>query len=269
MSARRRVALISGAGRGIGAATARELARRGHHVIVNYKSDHASATAVVESIKAAGGSAQSARADVCDSAQVAELVQHVLKEHEAIDTLVCNANTAPAPLGPLPTLTWDALIGKIDGELSGMFFLTQHVLEAMRPARAGRIIYVSSTAGSSVGGSIAHSTAKAALNMFGRHVAADAARYGITVNTVAPGPVNTAATADLLTDEFRQFLCDHSVIGRRLEPDDLGRLIGLMADDGFSVAVGTVLEVDGGLGMLAQPLPSLMDDQDPHGSATR
>lgn len=254
MSEMQRVALVSGASRGIGAATARELGRRGYHVIVNYLSNADAAAAVVKEIESAGGTAQAVRADVCDGDQVAALVDGVLAEHGRIDVLVCNANTVAPPFAPLTVLPWDAFAGKVTGELSGAYFLTQRVLAIMQEQRAGRIVYVSSTAADSISGSIAHSTAKAALNTFSWQVAGEAARYGVTVNTVAAGAVNTDATAGVFTDRIRRYLADRSVYGRLLEPDDLGRAIALLVDDGFAAVTGQVIRLDGGLDLLGQQL---------------
>lgn len=247
-----RVALVSGAGRGIGAATARALGRRGYHVIVNYLRDTAAATAVVRDIETAGGSAQAARADVCSAEEVAGLVAGVVAERGRIDVLVCNANTAQPPFGPLVTLPWDAFAGKVTAELSGAYFLTQRVLAVMRERRAGRIVYVSSIAADVVSSSIAHSTAKAALNTFARQVAGEAASYGVTVNTVSAGAVNTDATAAVFTDDVRRYLRDRSVRGRMLQPDDLGGVIALLLDDAFAVATGQVVRVDDGMDLLVQ-----------------
>ncbi|SDX96920.1 3-oxoacyl-[acyl-carrier protein] reductase [Amycolatopsis xylanica] len=249
-----KLAIVSGAGRGIGAATARELGHRGYHVLVNYHRDAAAAALVVKDITAAGGSAEALQADVRDPAQVAELVS---RAGGRVDVLVCNANTANPPFAPLAALPWEDFAAKVDGELSGVYFLTQQVLELMRPRGAGRIVYVSSTAADKVGSVIAHSTAKAALNTFSRHVAADAARSGITVNTVAPGPVHTDATAAVLPGAATDYLRERSVAGRLLEPSDIGRAIALLADDGFGAATGQVIRLDGGLDVLEQQLDGL------------
>ncbi|WP_406399504.1 SDR family oxidoreductase [Streptomyces uncialis] len=253
MSDTRRIVLISGAGRGIGAAAAREFGRRGCHLIVNYLSNGEAAAAVVKDIESAGGTAQSVRADVCDAGQVGTLVDGVLAEHGRVDVLVCNANTAAPPFGPFASLSWESFAAKLTGELAGVYFLTQRVLAAMRERRAGRIVYVSSTAADVITGSIAHSTATAALNTFSRQIAAEAARYGVAANTVASGAANTDATARF-PDAIRQYFGERSVHGRLPEPEDVGRLIALVADDGFAGATGQVIRADDGFHLLAQQL---------------
>lgn len=257
MGAAQEVAVISGAGRGIGAATARELGRRGYHVIVNYLRDADSAAAVVADTRAAGGTAQAAQADVCDAEQATALVEAVIAEHGHLDVLVCNANTVAPPFGPLAAVAWEAFAAKVTGELAGAYFLTQRALAAMREQRSGRIVHVSATLADTVGGTIAHSTAKAALNAFSRQVAAEAAQYGVTVNTVAPGAVNTDATAGMFTDSIRQYFSDRSVRGRLMGPEDIGRVIGLLLDDAFTVVTGQLIRIDAGFDLLSQQLDGL------------
>ncbi|MCB5912287.1 SDR family NAD(P)-dependent oxidoreductase [Streptomyces pinistramenti] len=253
MSNAQRVVLISGAGRGIGAATAREFGRRGCHVIVNYLSNSEAAAGVVEDIESTGGTAQAVPADVCDAGQVDALVDGVLAEHGRIDVLVCNANTAAPPYVPFASLPWDAFAAKLTGELSGVYFLTQRVLAAMQQQRTGRIIFVSSTAADVITGSIAHSTATAALNVFSQQVSAEAARYGVAVNTVASGAANTDATS-FFPEVIRQYFGERSVHGRLPEAADLGRLIALVGDEGFAVATGQVIRADDGFNLLTQQL---------------
>ena len=245
------VAVVTGAGRGLGAATARELGRRGHHVIVNYRNGAETAQAVVDDIVAKGGSAQAAAADVCDEGQVTALVETVMAEHGRIDVLVCNANTVNPTFVPLASLGWDDFVGKITGELAGAFFVTKAVLAVMREQHGGQIIYVSSTAADYVGsGRIGQGTAKAALNTFSRHVAAEAAAHGIAVNTVAPGAVLTEASAKMITGDRRKHLNDNSILGRVAEPDDVAAVIGLLTEPGMRPVTGAMVRVDAGFGVL-------------------
>ncbi|MFD4658751.1 SDR family oxidoreductase [Kitasatospora sp. NPDC058444] len=258
MEQSQRVVLISGASRGIGAATAREMGRRGYHVVVNYRQNADAATEVVSSIEAAGGSAQAAQADVCDPEQVSGMLDRIRADHGRIDALVCNANTVNPPFQPLLTLSWDDFIGKVNGELAGAYFLTQGVLRGMTEERRGRIVYVSSTAADAIGTVAAHSTAKAALNTFSRHVAGVAAQYGVVVNTVAFGAVRTDATAGVMTDELRTFMESRSASGRLLEADEAARSIALLADEDFTASVGQVLRLDGGFEILDRQLSPMV-----------
>ncbi|QNP76197.1 SDR family oxidoreductase [Streptomyces roseirectus] len=246
--------LISGASRGIGAATAREMGRRGYHVIVNYLRNADAAARVVDTIESEGGSAQAVQADVRAPGQVADMIGRIREDHGRIDALVCNANTVNPPFGPLLTLPWEDFIEKVSGELEGAYFLTQSVLRVMTEERKGRIVYVSSTAADSIGTVAAHSTAKAALNTFSRHVAAVAAQYGVIVNTVAFGTVRTDATAGVMIEDLRKIMESRSVSGRLLEADEAARTIAMVAGDGFGASVGQVLRVDGGFEVLDQRL---------------
>lgn len=243
----RRIALITGAGRGIGAATAHELGRRGFHVIVNYRADTSAATSVVKQIQAAGGTAQAVQADVRDPGQVAELVEACAR----VDALVCNANIPP-PFGPLARMSWEDFAGKVTGELAGVFHITQRALDRMREQGDGRIVYVSSLSAELVRpGAVAHATAKAALNTFAQHVAAEAGAWGIRVNIVAPGAVRTEASAMMRTPETEAALGRRSVLGRMLDPQDVAAVIGSILDGGFDAVTGARIPVDAGYRVLS------------------
>ncbi|MEV0675257.1 SDR family oxidoreductase [Actinosynnema sp. NPDC050436] len=251
MGATTRVALVTGGGRGLGAATARELARGGYHVVVNYRSDADAARSVVEGIAAEGGSATAIAADVTDEVQVTALLEAAVAEHGRLDVLVCNANTVNPSFQPFAALDWRDFIGKVTGELAGAFFVTRAALDVMRPRRAGHIVYISSTAADYVGsGRITQSTAKSALNTFARHVAAEAAADGIAVNTVSPGAVLTEASAKVLTDDRKRYLADNSVLGRLVEPEDVASAIALLVQPGLRAVTGGLLRVDAGFGVL-------------------
>ncbi|WP_395570327.1 SDR family oxidoreductase [Streptomyces sp. BK79] len=253
------VALISGAGRGIGAATAREMGRRGYHVIVNYRNNADAATAVVDAIAREGGSAQAARADVCDAGQVAALVEEVRSEHGRIDVLVLNANTVHPSFVPLTELSWEAFAEKVNGELSGVFFLSRDVLALMREQRSGRIVFISSTATDFIGMAVAHSTAKAALNTFSRHVAGVGAQYGVRVNTVSFGAVRTESSGEGFSEGLQKFLTDRSVLSRLVEPEDAARAVASVADEDFGAVAGQLIRVDGGFGILDEQFHPLAE----------
>jgi 3-oxoacyl-[acyl-carrier protein] reductase len=237
-----RTALITGASRGIGAATAARLGRRGYHVIVNYRGNETAARAVVEDIESAGGTAQAVRADVREPAEVAELVAACTR----IDVLVCNANIAPT-FAPLPVMSWADFSRKVMGELAAVFHVTQKALEVMREQRSGQVVYVSSVvADSTMPNAVSQATAKGALNTFARQVAAEAGRYGITVNTVSPGIVRTEASSAAQTPEMEAAHARNSVLGRLTEPDDVAALIATIAEGGFRAVSGAHIPVDGG-----------------------
>jgi 3-oxoacyl-[acyl-carrier protein] reductase len=243
--------VVTGAGRGLGAAIARELGGRGHHVIVNYRNDSVSAERVVRDIESAGGTAVSARADVTDPAAVDALVSRVLAARGRIDTVVVNANTAQPPFAALAELTWSAFSAKVMGELAGAFHITKRVLDVMRGQGGGRLVYLGSTAADYVGGGrLAHGTAKSALATFARHVAAEGARDGISVLTVAPGAVRTEATEGLIGEDRAALLAEQSVLGRMLEPADVAAAVALAVDPALRPATGSIIRVDGGWSVL-------------------
>jgi len=248
-----RIAMITGAGRGIGAATARVLGRTGHHVIVNYRTDQVAAGRVVADIEAAGGSAEPARADVRDADQVATLVRGVVSRHGRIDALVCNANVPP-PYAPLATLPWADFRAKVEGELAAAFHITTAVLPVMRERGAGRIVYLSSlSAELTRPGAIAHAAAKAALDTFARHVAAEAGADGIGVNVVAPAAVTTDATAATLTADDAAARAARSVLHRVLRPDDVAAVVAAVLGDECAALSGVRVPVDAGFRVLGQP----------------
>ncbi|MFB9904932.1 SDR family oxidoreductase [Allokutzneria oryzae] len=250
----RPVALITGAGRGIGAAIARDLGSRGYHVVVNYRSDAEAARVTVRSITDAGGTAQAIAADIRDADQVTALVETVLAEAGRVDALVCNANIQP-PFLDLQSLSWQVFLDKVGGELASAFHATQQVLPSMRERGRGRIVYISSSVTSKAGPTLlAHGAAKTALEALMRNVAADAGRSGITVNAVAPGAVDTDATVGVLPAEYRQHLAGRSVLGRMMAPEDIARVVGLVLDDGFAAVTGQVILVDAGFDIL-EPTP--------------
>jgi 3-oxoacyl-[acyl-carrier protein] reductase len=244
-----RTALITGAGRGIGAATAVELGRRGLHVIVNYHRDAETAGKVVQAVQDAGGSARPFQADVRTPEGVADMVAAC----GPVDALVCNANIMP-PFAPFEAMPWETFIGKVDGELAAAFHTTRAVLPGMRERRSGRIVYVSSLSAEVVRpGAIAHATAKAALNTFARHIAAEAGPHGITVNVVAPAAVRTEGSAGVRTPELESFLARRSVLGRVVDPEDVASVIASLLDGGFQAVTGTTIPVDAGFRVLAPP----------------
>lgn len=199
-----RVALVTGAGSGIGAATARLLAARGMRVVVNYLRSSKSAEKVVAGIEAAGGRAMAVQADVRDAAAVESMVEQVRAAWGGVDVLVHNA-LIPYAVKPFQDMTWEELGGKLDAEMHAAFLVTKAVLPAMTEQGWGRIIYLGTgLARRPREGMIALGTAKAALEQFARYVAQELGPQGITVNVVAPGPVESRMADDVFDDAHRQ-----------------------------------------------------------------
>jgi len=244
-----RIVLVTGASRGIGAATARLLAAHGAAVGVNYLQNRAAAEAVVEAITEAGGRAVAIQADVRDQAEVEAMVGRVSDELGFIDTLVSNASIQ-FPVVPFMEYPWEAFHGKLVGELGAAFFCCRAVAPAMIEARRGCIIAVSSGLSRHPGhGFCAHSTAKSGLDAFVRALALELGPHGIRVNTVAPGLTITDATS-FLPQEAKDASAHAAPLGRNAEPEDIAGAILAMAADATGFMTGAYLPVSGGSLML-------------------
>jgi 3-oxoacyl-[acyl-carrier protein] reductase len=168
-----RVALVTGASSGIGAATARLLAERGMRVVVNYLHSDQAAEEVVADIEAAGGQAMAVQADVREAAAVDTMIERVRAAWGGIDVLVHNALTLYA-IKPFQDMTWAELGGKLDDEMRAAFVVTKAVLPAMTEQDWGRLIYLGTGLSRQPrAGMIALGTAKAALTQFARYLAQD------------------------------------------------------------------------------------------------
>src|SRR5689334_13897864 len=213
-----RVVLVTGASRGIGAATARLLAAHGAKVAVNFKESEAAARGVVEDILRAGGKAVAARADVRDAAQVNAMVADVARKLGPVDTLVANASIG-FPVKPFVDFRWEEFAAKLEGELKAAFVCCQAVLPAMRERRSGCIIAVSSTLSRRAGpGFSAHGAAKAGLDGLMRSLALELGPEGIRVNVVAPGLTETDATAGMPA-AMKQATANATPLARIGQPD--------------------------------------------------
>ncbi len=247
---RARVALVTGASSGIGAATARLLAARGMRVVVNYLHSGTAAEEVVADIEAAGGQAMAVQADVREPAAVAEHDRAGQAAWGGIDVLVHNALT-PYVVKSFQDMTWEELGGKVDDEMRAAFVVTKAVLPAMTEQGWGRIIYLS--AGPSRrprAGMIALGTAKAALTEFARYLAQELGPRGITVNVVEPGPVeDTHIAAAVLDEKQKQRQVAATPMGRLAQPGDVAQAVAFYASEDNAFMTGTTAAVNGGMSM--------------------
>ena len=242
------VALITGASRGIGAATALVLAKHGYRVVVNHRASAPQAEDVVATIIAADGEAVAIKADVTEPDDVATMVGEVNQRWGGIDVLVHNALT-PYDVTSFADLSWKQLGGKLDTELRAAFLTTKAVVPGMISRGHGRLIYLSARLSRRPrDGMITLGTAKAALDQFVRYVALELAPHGITANLVAPTTVEGAPSrADLGRTAER----DGRVLpmGRLARPNEVAKTVLFLASDDSGFTTGHYLPVSGGLGM--------------------
>ncbi len=241
-----KVAIVTGASRGIGRATAIALAAAGAQVVVNYARSSTAADEVVAEIVAAGGSAIALQADVSDADQVEALVQATLDKWGRVDVLVNNAGiTRDTLLLRMKLEDWQAVM---DLNLTGVFLCTRAVSKIMLKQRSGRIINIASVAGLMGNpGQANYSAAKAGVVGFTKTVAKELASRGVTVNAVAPGFIKTDMTEDLPNTEE---ILKHIPLGRYGEAAEVAGLIRfLAADPAAAYMTGQVLTIDGGMVM--------------------
>jgi 3-oxoacyl-[acyl-carrier protein] reductase len=242
-----RVALVTGASRGIGRAIALELAAAGAAVGVNYRADADAAAEVVSAIEQAGGRAAALQADVSDAGAAKVLVETCESRLGELDVLVCNAGVTRD--GLIARLSPEAWTTVIDTNLAGPFFLCQAVSRRMLRRRSGSIILMSSVVGvHGNAGQTNYSASKAGLIGLGKSLARELGSRNVRVNVIAPGYIATELTG-VLPEELRQGILDQTPLGRLGESEDVARAVRFLASDASSFVTGAVLGVDGGLGM--------------------
>jgi NAD(P)-dependent dehydrogenase (short-subunit alcohol dehydrogenase family) len=244
----RRVAVITGASRGIGAATALVLAERGYRVVVNYRSSAELADEVVQAATAAGGEAVAIRADVTAPEGVTAMVNQTEQRWGPVDVLVHNA-LIPFDVASFADLSWEQLGSKLDRELRAAFLITKAVVAGMISRGYGRLVYMSTGLSRRPrDGMITLGTAKAALDQFVRFVALELAPHGITANLVAPATVDETKVTEQLTAEQMRGLGATNPMGRRASRG--GRQDGgFLASEDSGFTTGHYLAVNGGLAM--------------------
>ncbi|MEU1986034.1 SDR family oxidoreductase [Nocardia sp. NPDC019395] len=247
MSFTDKVALITGASRGIGAATAAELAARGATVVVNYQNAdyRAEAEAVAEQIGTGPGRVRIAAADIRIAEQRRALIDSVIAEEGHLDILVNNA--AIYTRRPLADIDDDHLSEHLDNNVRGGILTTVAAAEHLRPG--GRIIYLSSGLARRLAAtSTAYAASKAAVEAAARCQAAELGARGITVNAVAPGIVETDQLAGSLPPgPERDALIAATALGRIGQPRDIARVVTFLASGDAGWITGQVIDVDGGL----------------------
>ena len=240
-----RVALITGASRGIGKAIARRLAAAGAVVVAGAREDHAGA--VADEIVTSGGTAEPVTLDVTDPASITTAVRLALDRFERLDVLVNNAGIVRDQLiMRMKSDEWDAVLA---ANLTGAFRCAQAVLRPMLKQRWGRVINISSVVGQ-VGnpGQVNYAASKAGLIGLTKTLAREVASRGITVNAVAPGMIATDMTAEL-GESAREALTEQIPLGRLGSPEDVAGAVWFLASDEASYITGQVVGVNGGMYM--------------------
>jgi 3-oxoacyl-[acyl-carrier protein] reductase len=251
IAAKQRVgcALVTGASRGIGAATARALAEEGWSVAVNYSRDRDGAESIASSIEEAGGNALAVGADVADSAAADEMLAEVTERLGPVLVLVNNAGITADNLSMrLSDEDWSRVI---DVNLTAAFRLTRSAIGPMMRQRFGRVINVSSVVGLRANpGQANYAASKAGLIAFTRTVAVEVARRGVTVNAVAPGLIETHLTREFTPNgdsNGSPGLLDAIPARRTGSPEEVAACIRFLASEQASYVTGTVLPIDGGM----------------------
>lgn len=240
-----RVAIVTGAGRGMGRAVAARLAAGGAKLVVNdLDADSTERTAVA--LQESGAEALATPGDVTSSADVARMVVGALGHFGRIDVLVNNAGVLrPTAVFDIEEEEWDMVV---NGNLKSTYLCSRAVLPAMRDQGWGRIVNFSSTAGknvSTVGG--AHYTAsKAAILGFTRHLAKEEAAHGITVNAVCPGLIDTEMVRSTISKERTAAYASSFPIARLGEPYEVAELVAFLASDKAAYITGASLDINGG-----------------------
>ena len=240
-----KIALVTGASRGIGRQIAKTLAAKGAFVIVNYNGSAAKAEEVVKEIQAAGGNGQAVQCNVSDFESCKEMLDAVVKEHGRLDILVNNAGiTRDNLLMKMSEEDFDAVI---QTNLKGVFNCTRHIARQMLKQKSGRIINISSVSGVlGNAGQANYAASKAGVIGLTKSAAKELASRQITVNAIAPGYIDTDMTA-VLSDSVKESVQSSIPLKRMGTAQDIAQAAVFLASDKASYITGQVLSVNGGM----------------------
>ena len=242
-----KIALVTGASRGIGRQIALALAAQGATVVVNYNGSAAKAEEVVNEITAAGGKAEAIQCNVADFDKCAGLMTGILKQYGRLDILVNNAGITRDNL--LMKMSEEEFDAVIDINLKGTFNCIKHVSRQMLKQRGGRIINISSVSGvMGNAGQANYCASKAGIIGLTKAVARELGSRGITVNAIAPGFIDTDMTA-ALAETAKNAALGSIPMGRMGTPENVAKAVAFLADEDAGYITGQVLAVDGGMSM--------------------
>ena len=237
-----KMALVTGASKGIGRAICVELAKSGYRIVVNYISDEKGAVDTLEMVRRAGSDGQIIQFDVSDFDKTQNAVENIFKENGSIDALINNAGiTADSLFILMPRKDWNRVI---DISLSGFYNVTKPVLEKMIILKRGTIVSIASMAGL-IGnrGQANYSAAKAGLIGASRSVASEVARLGIRVNVVAPGLIETDMIKEAPVKNIKALI----PMARIGKPQEVARVVRFLCSEDASYITGQVISVNGGM----------------------
>ncbi|HIX98924.1 3-oxoacyl-[acyl-carrier-protein] reductase [Faecalicatena contorta] len=240
-----KIAVVTGASRGIGRAIALELASRGAFVVVNYNGSKDRAEEVKKEIEAAGGKAEVYQCNVSDFEKCQEFIQDVIKTYGRLDILVNNAGITRD--GLLMKMSEEDFDKVIETNLKGTFNTIRFASRQMLKQRSGRIINMSSVVGiAGNAGQANYASSKAGVIGLTKAVARELASRGITVNAIAPGFIETEMTA-VLSDAVKEASVAQIPLGRFGKPEDIAKTAAFLASDDAGYITGQVIQVDGGM----------------------
>ncbi len=240
-----KIALVTGASRGIGAGVAKKLAANGAFVYVNYNGSQARADEVVNEITAAGGQAEAIQCDVADFDKCKEMIDKIISDKGRIDILVNNAGITRDDL--LMKMSEDEFDAVISTNLKGCFNTIRHASRYLLKQRAGKIINMSSVSGvAGNAGQANYSAAKAGVIGLTKSVAKELSSRGINCNAIAPGFIETEMTA-AMTDKAKEATIAAIPLGRTGQPEDIAKAVLFLASEMSDYITGQVINVDGGM----------------------
>ena len=243
-----KIALVTGSSRGIGASCARVMAREGADVVVNYRQNLEAAEAVAEDIRAFGRQTKIVQADVSDLEQIQSMLHQVLEGWGRIDILVNNAGHHFTQPYTLDTLNWNQWEEALDTNLTSQLACIKAVVPSMKERRWGRIVNMSSVTSQrgSRSGDVCYVASKSGVNGLARGLYAQLAPFGITINTVSPGTIDTDLTRSVLSPQKIPQYVARIPMGRMGEPDEIAEVVSFLCSDRAAYITGQLIAVNGG-----------------------